>query len=86
MPSPQSVEILVLLDSHDSYVAQAVTNPTLYLNAAEVLSTVFNFLLADPDPDSLNVVWDYFVANQNTSVQDVIALYIALGGADQTKP
>ena len=64
-----------LLSDYNSFVVQNAVTITDYQNAARVLSCVFNAVLADPSADNLTEVWNFFVTNQNGSVQENIALY-----------
>jgi hypothetical protein len=72
--SAQATTISGLLTEYTNYVSTSPVTITNLQNATSVLSTVFTTIITSPDPNSLMVVWNFFVNNQNGVVGESLAL------------
>ena len=68
------VSVINLLNTYALDVAITPVDITNFQNAAIALSTAFDQLIAFPTPRTLNTVWNFFVVNKDTIVQENTAL------------
>ena len=75
MPSVSNIGISQLLNDYTNFITGSTVTTNDYINATQVMSSIFNILLKSPTPDNLTSVWNFFVLNENDLVQEAIALY-----------